>query len=84
MDERSSRRPLTNGETAILTMIQQGYGPQNTPDLVFFTNSDEAVLFVKATDGASPLMANLTNLAAWRADGTVRSDEELRKQWLRL
>ncbi len=80
MDERSSRRPLTNGETAILTMIQQGYGPQNTPDLVFFTNSDEAV----STDGASPLMANLTNLAAWRADGTVRSDEELRKQWLRL
>jgi hypothetical protein len=30
------------------------------------------------------VMANLTNLASWRADGTIGSDEELRKAWLRL
>jgi hypothetical protein len=29
-------------------------------------------------------MANLSNLAAWRADGTISSDEELRTKWLRL
>jgi hypothetical protein len=65
-------------------MIQEGYGPQNTVDAVFFTNSDEAALFVKAADGTSRVMANLTNLAAWRADGTIGSDEDLRKHWLHL
>ena len=78
------RRNLTAGEAAILTMIQQGYGSQNTADEVFFTDADEAALFVKASNGTSPVMANLTNLAAWRADGTISSDEELKREWLRL
>ena len=84
MGDTSAWRALTEGEAAILRIIQQGYGPQNTPDKVLFTNSDEATVFVKALDGSSPLMANLTNLATWRANGTISSDEELRKQWLRL
>ena len=65
-------------------MIQEGYGLQNTADEVFFTEADEAVIFVKASDGSSRVMANLSNLAAWRADGTIPSDEALRKDWLRL
>jgi hypothetical protein len=65
-------------------MIQQGYGLQNTADKVFFTNADEATMFVKASDGTSSVMANLTNLAAWRADGTIPSDEELKSKWLRI
>jgi len=65
-------------------MIQQGYGPQNNADSVFFTSEDEAVISVTASDGTSPLMANLSNLAAWRADGTISSDEELKRDWLRL
>jgi hypothetical protein len=79
-----SPRVLSDGEAAILAMIQQGYGPQNSADIVFFTKADEAVLFVKASDGTSPLIANLSNLAAWRADGTISNDEELKKDWLRL
>jgi hypothetical protein len=51
---------------------------------VFFTDADEAAIFVKASNGASPPMANLSNLAAWRADGTIPSDEELKTDWLRL
>jgi hypothetical protein len=78
------RRALTEGEAAVLTMIQQGYGPQNDADKVFFTNADEAVIFVKASDGTSPLMANLSNLAAWRANGNISSDDELKSEWLRL
>jgi hypothetical protein len=78
------RRALNAGEDAILAMIQQGYGPQNTVDTVFFTDADEAVISVKASDGTSPLMANLSNLAAWRADGTIASDDALRSEWLRL
>jgi hypothetical protein len=77
------RRKLTGGEDAILRIIQQGHGPQNTADAVFFTDTDEAAIFVKASDGTSPLMANLTNLAEWREGGTI-SDEELKRQWLRL
>jgi len=78
------RRDLTDGETALLKVIQHGYGPQNTVDKVFFTDADEAAIFVKATDGTSPMVANLTNLATWRSDGTIRSDEELKRDWLRL
>ena len=78
------RRGLTDGEAGVLTIIQAGYGLQNTLDEVSFTNSDEAVMFVKASDGTSQVLANLTNLAAWRANGTISSDEELKSVWLRL
>ena len=78
------RRELTPGESSILGMIQQGYGLRNVVDQVFFTDKGEAAIFVKASDGTSPLMANLTNLAEWRANGTISSDEELKRDWLRL
>ena len=78
------RRLLTDNESAVLHIIQEGYGQQNTIEEVFFTDTDEAVIFVKASDGTSPVIANLTNLAAWRADGTISSDEDLRTNWLRL
>ena len=78
------RRDLTTGEAAVLAIIQQGYGSQNTTNEVFFTEANEATIFVKASDGTSPVMANLTNLAAWRADGSISSDEELKKNWLRI
>jgi hypothetical protein len=78
------RRDLTSGEAGILKIIQEGYGSQNTVDEVFFTDADEAAILVKASNGTSPVMANLTNLATWRADGTISSDEELRSFWLQL
>jgi hypothetical protein len=78
------RRDLTVSEATVLTRIQEEYGPQNSTNEVFFTAADEAAIFVKASDGTSPMMANLTNLAAWRADGTISSDEDLKKNWLRL
>jgi len=78
------RRILTDGETAVLTIIQQGYGPHNSTDKVFFSPANEAVMFVRLSNGTSIVMANLSNLAAWRADGTISSDDELRTKWLRL
>jgi hypothetical protein len=78
------RRDLTPAEARILRIVQEGYGLQNTVDEVFFTDADEAAIFVKASNGTSQLMANLTNLAAWRLDGTIPSDEELKRDWLRL
>ena len=78
------RRDLTTGEAEILRVVQEGYGSQDTVDEVFFTDTNEAAIFVKASDGTSPPMANLTKLAVWRGDGTISSDEELRSFWLRL
>jgi hypothetical protein len=78
------RRELTTQEAAILKMIEDGYGSANSTDEVFFSEKDDAVIFVKASDGTMPLCANLTNLAAWRADGTISSDEELKKDWLQI
>jgi hypothetical protein len=65
-------------------MVQEEYGPQNTEQEVFFSEADEAVLFVKARDGTSPIAVVLTNLAAWRQDGTIANDDELRKEWLHV
>ena len=78
------RRQLTPEERAILDFIQIGYGPQNTEERVFFTDKDDAAIFILARDGTSPLCAVLTNLAAWRADGTIASDQELKSEWLGL
>jgi hypothetical protein len=76
------RRELTAGETEILAVIQRVHGAQNTVDEVFFTGGNEAVVFVKAASGESILMANLSNLAAWRADGSMATEEALEKDWL--
>jgi hypothetical protein len=78
------KRVLTDGETVVLTIIQQGYGSHNSVDKVFFSPADEAVIFVRLANGMSALMANLSNLAARRADGTISCDEDLRTKWLRL
>ena len=78
------RRNLTVAEADILRIVQEVYGPQNTEQEVFFTDANEAAIFVKAPDGTSPTMVVLTNLAAWRQDGTIASDDALRKDWLHV
>jgi hypothetical protein len=78
------KRILTDGESAVLLMIQEGYGAHNSIDKVYFSPTDDAVMFCKLANGMNALMANLSSLAAKRADGTIPSDEELRVKWLRL
>lgn len=78
------RRDLTSGEAKILGIIQEGYGSNNTADKVFFTEKDEAAIAVEDGAGNTRVMVNLTNLVALRADGTIPTDEVLRKDWLRL
>jgi len=77
-------RDLTEGELRILRMIQAHYGPQNSADDAFLAGDGKAVLLVKSRNGSGALMVNLTDLAAWRADDTITSDEELRRRWLRI
>jgi hypothetical protein len=77
-------RKLTGGEIHILELIQQEYGSQNTEEGVFFTDKDEAVIFIKALDGTSPMLTVLTNLAKWYEDGTIANDDELINEWLRI
>lgn len=77
--ERGRRRPLTQQELTILEKVQAFWGPQNTSDGVFFTDADDAVLFVKDRDGSLPGCLVLTNLGQWYADGTL-SRRELRER----
>ncbi len=79
-----SRRKLTEEETAILKLIQDYYGSHNTEEEVMITDEGEAVIFVKGQDRSMRLTANLTNLATWRADGTIATEEELLRDWLRV
>ena len=78
------RRELSEGELDILNFIRDGYGPLNTPEEVFFDDNDEAIIWAKGPDGEAQIMANLTNLAAMRADKSIPTDEELKKEWLRI
>jgi hypothetical protein len=78
------RRILTEGEIAVLAIIAEGYGPQNCVERVYFSPVNEAVIFVKLSNGMNALLANLSNLAARRADGSISNDDELKTKWLRL
>ncbi len=76
------RRKLSQQEAAILKLIQAHYGSHNTEDEIVFSDEDDAVIWVKDEDGSMPLMADLTNLATWLADGTIATEEELLRDWL--
>jgi hypothetical protein len=80
----ADRRKLTPGEAHVLELVCEIYGDQNTEEEVFFPSEEEAAIFVRAADGSSPLMVHLTNLANWCANGTIGSDEELKKDWLTM
>jgi hypothetical protein len=74
-----NRRELTALEQFVLGEVRAYWGDQNTVDEVFFTDRDEAALFVLARDGSRPVLVVLTNLGAWHRDGTL-SIEALREQ----
>jgi hypothetical protein len=78
---RNSRRSLNQEERLVLDQVQALWGPQNTDAEVFFTEANEAALFVKARDGSLPVCVSLTNLGRWHADGTLTLPE-LRNQIL--
>jgi len=77
-------RELSAEEGRILEMIQSRYGPQNKAESITWMNDGEATLWVRDATGAMVLMAHLTNLANWRLDGTIPTDEELRRDWLQI
>ena len=78
-------RELTPGENEVLSVIQEMYGEQNTKDMVFFVGDlSEAAIIIKDKSGESVMMANLTNLSAWRAIGSISSNEELKTKWLSI
>lgn len=77
MDAR--RRDLTEGELAILQIVQQLYGDQNQPRDVFFSGED-AVLFVRDAHGVAGLCANLSFLANLLDEGA--SPDAIRDDYL--
>jgi len=75
------RRSLTREEQLVLVEVQELWGPQNSEADVFFTQANDAALFVKARDGSSPVAVVLTNLGRWYAEGSLTL-EELHRQIL--
>jgi hypothetical protein len=78
------KRKLTIGESKVLALIQEEYGPQNTQKDVFFSDKDEAVIFAKDIDGMPYKLIDLTNVAAMCENGTINSEQELISQWIRI
>ncbi len=73
------------GELFILRLIQEAYGFENTEDEVFFSDRDEAVIFVQGDGERGGLgLAVLTNLAESFADGTIATVEDLKRDWLMI
>ncbi len=75
----TKQRELTSEELTVLREVRAFWGQQNSAADVVFSDSNEAVLFVKARNGSRPVMVVLTNLGRWLADGTL-SKEALRQQ----
>ena len=73
-------RSLTEDELTVLRVVQDIWGDLNTPAEVIATDDGGVGLFVKASDGRSPLFVHLTNIGAWYADGSL-SYEKLR-EWV--
>jgi hypothetical protein len=78
-----TRRSLTQGEQFVLGQIQDIYGLQNEESEVFFSDLDEAVIFVMDRTGANLGVVVLTNVAQMYEDGTITSLDELRRDWLK-
>ena len=77
-------RDLTEDESKVLTLIQEMYGQQNRPSDIFVAEDNEACILIKDSSGSSIMFANITNLAEWRADGSITSDEALKIEWLQI
>jgi len=75
------KRSLTTDERKILEYIQDLYGEQNSEEDVFFTEKDQAVIFVKDINGIKGICVVLTNVAEFaKLDNLTR--EEICKQYL--
>jgi hypothetical protein len=78
------RRKLTIGESKILALIQEEYGPQNTEKDVFYSDKGEAAIFAKDIHGMPYKLIVLTNVAAMCENGTISSEQELISKWIRI
>jgi hypothetical protein len=77
-------RKLTVGESKILVLIQEEYGPQNTEKDVVFSDNGEAVIFARDEHGIPYKLISLTNVAAMCENGTIRSEKELISEWIHV
>jgi hypothetical protein len=56
----------------------------NTYKEVFFSDNNEAWIFIRDIYGTPGMASNLTNLGNWLEDGTIANEEELRNDWLSI
>jgi hypothetical protein len=75
-------RTLTAEEEFILSQVQDIYGPHNQARRVNFDETGKA--FISAVDRKHmPVISvNLTDIAISYSDGTIKSVDDLRRNWL--
>jgi len=74
-------RELTSGEARILSLIQEIYGSQNTPEKCFMSNNKEMVIFASDADGHLVIMVNLTFIANIAAKQKL-TEKSIKDDWL--
>jgi len=78
------RKRLTDGETKILVLIQEEYGPQNSERDVVYANNGDAMIFAKDPNGVPYKLIDLTDVAAKCENGTIKSEQELISKYIRI
>jgi len=76
-------RSLTDGESFVLDLLRQHFGPWNTIGEVFLSDQNEAVIFVRDAAGSSPVCVNLTVCASLYEERELTL-EELKTDWLQM
>jgi hypothetical protein len=77
-------RKLTVGESKILVLIQEEYGPQNAEKDVVFSDEGEALIFARDEHGIPYKLISLTNVATMCENGTIHSVQELISEWIHI
>lgn len=80
----SQRRPLTNQEKHILSLIRKLYGEKNTEEECLFPDDDHAVIFVKCDDGSIPICVNLSVVSVISQERNLTDEEIIRDSLIPL
>lgn len=79
---RRGVRALTKEEEFILTQVQDIYGSYNEAKRVDFDKTGKASISAVDRKHTPVILVNLTDVAKSYSDGTIKSVDDLRRNWL--
>jgi len=79
---RRAVRPLTVDEEFILSHVQDIYGSYNQAKRVDFDENGKASISAVDRKHQPVILVNLTDIGKSYSDGTIKSVDDLRRNWL--